>query len=221
MTTSNRYDAERSNGHDIDAQLVREEVERILGSSIFAQSDRLARFLRFTVDSALAGKSAALKEYLIGTEVYDRKPPYHPSVDSIVRSEARRLRSKLRQYYESLGKDDPVFIYYRTGSYAPAFRPRQIDQRTQGTSEQGLDELLAEGLISQTIDLNTVDRSFDVQIIFEGTMRILCPEARTVTPGSFSIKKTIFGRRPTPKVVSVLSTKPSPIPSLRKARAER
>ena len=116
MTTSNRYDAEQRNEHDVDAQLVREEVERILGSSIFAQSDRLARFLRFTVDNALAGKSAALKEYLIGTEVYDRKPPYHPSVDSIVRSEARRLRNKLRQYYESVGKDDPVFIYYRTGS---------------------------------------------------------------------------------------------------------
>jgi hypothetical protein len=221
MTTSNRYDAERGNEHDIDAQLVREEVERILGSSIFAQSDRLARFLRFTVDNALAGKSAALKEYLIGTEVYDRKPPYHPSVDSIVRSEARRLRNKLRQYYESVGKDDPVFIYYRTGSYAPAFRPRQTDKRTQGTLQWGLDELLAERLISQTIDLNAVDQSFDVQIIFEGTMRILWPEARTATPGSFSIKKTIFGRRSTPSVVSVLPTKLPQIPSLRKVRAER
>jgi hypothetical protein len=30
-----------------------------------------------------------LKEYLIGTEVYDRKPPYHSNMDSIVRSEAR------------------------------------------------------------------------------------------------------------------------------------
>jgi hypothetical protein len=63
-----------------------------------------------------------LKEYLISTEVYDRKPPYQPNADSIVRSEARRLRSKLRQYYESVGKDDPVFIYYRPGSYVNAFR---------------------------------------------------------------------------------------------------
>ena len=29
-------------------------------------------------------------------EVYDRKPPYHPSQDSIVRTEARRLRTKLK-----------------------------------------------------------------------------------------------------------------------------
>src|SRR6201992_3141306 len=143
MTTSNRYDAERGNEHDIDAPLVREEVERILGSSIFAQSDRLARFLRFTVDNALAGKNGALKEYLIGTEVYDRKPPYHPSVDSIVRSEARRLRNKLRQYYESVGKDDPEFIYYRTGSYAPVFRSCLKDQRIQATPQRAVDEHIA------------------------------------------------------------------------------
>jgi hypothetical protein len=36
-----------------------------------------------------------LKEYLIGTEVYDRKPPYHPNTDSIVRSKARRLPALL------------------------------------------------------------------------------------------------------------------------------
>jgi hypothetical protein len=63
-----------------------------------------------------------LKEYLIGTEVYDRRPPYHPNMDSIVRGEARRLRSKLKEYYESIGKDDPVVIYYRLGSYVPVFR---------------------------------------------------------------------------------------------------
>jgi hypothetical protein len=51
-----------------------------------------------------------VKEYLIGTEVYERKPPYHPGEDSIVRSEARRLRRKLKEYYESDGKDDPVLI---------------------------------------------------------------------------------------------------------------
>ena len=57
-----------------------------------------------------------LKEYLIGTEVYERNPSYNPSEDSIVRSEARRLRRKLNEYYESVGKDDSIFIYYRLGT---------------------------------------------------------------------------------------------------------
>ena len=80
-------------------QDVRAELARLLQSSVFAQSDRLGRFLRFAIENALAGKTDALKEYVIGTEVYDRKPPYHPSQDSIVRTEARRLRTKLKEYY--------------------------------------------------------------------------------------------------------------------------
>ena len=218
--TSNPYEAERGNERNIDQQVVREEVERILGSPIFAQSNRLARFLRYTVDTALAGNSAALKEYLIGTEVYDRKPPYHPSVDSIVRSEARRLRNKLRQYYESIGKDDPLFIYYRTGSYAPAFRLRHIDKRMQVTSGRSLDEVLAEGLISQTIDLSAVDRKFDVRIVFEGTVRIVRTETAAAAPASLPVKKDVFGRASTPSVVSILATKPSQLAPPRKVRAE-
>jgi hypothetical protein len=165
--------SELSDEIKIDQQAIREELERVLESPIFEQSDRLARFLRFTVEVTLAGEGATLKEYLIGTEVYDRKPPYHPSVDSIVRSEARRLRNKLRQYYESAGKNDPVFIYYRTGSYVPAFRAHHTDKRMYVTSHRDLNELLAEGLINQTIDLSPMGRKFDVQIVFEGTVRIV------------------------------------------------
>src|SRR3984957_13575913 len=176
--------SELSDEIKIDQQAIREELERVLESPIFEQSDRLARFLRFTVEVTLAGDGATLKEYLIGTEVYDRKPPYHPSVDSIVRSEARRLRNKLRQYYESAGKNDPVFIYYRTGSYVPAFRHNRADRRMHAPIQRALSELLAEGLITQTFDLSPADRQFGVQIIFEGTVRIVRsePEASAPTP---------------------------------------
>ncbi len=101
---------------------VRAELDRLLRSALFLQSDRLGRFLRFAIENALAGNTDLLKEYVIGTEVYDRKPPYHPSQDSIVRTEARRLRAKLKEYYESEGKQNPVFIYFRPGTYVPVFR---------------------------------------------------------------------------------------------------
>jgi TolB-like protein len=107
-------------------QEIRAELARVLRSSPFINSDRLARFLRFTVDAAISGQGDSLKEYLIGVEVYDRKPPYHPSQDSIVRTEARRLRSKLKEYYEGEGKNDPVFIYFRPGSYLPVFRKNEL-----------------------------------------------------------------------------------------------
>jgi TolB-like protein len=105
--------------------MIREQLARILQSPIFALSIRLSRFLRFVVESALSDGASTLKEYVIGTEVYDRRPPYHPSQDSIVRTEARRLRSKLKEYYDSEGKAAPMFIYFRTGCYVPVFRLRQ------------------------------------------------------------------------------------------------
>jgi hypothetical protein len=80
----------------ISEEAIRDELARILESSMFVQSDRLGRFLSFTVETTLAGEAETLKEYLIGTEVYSRNSSYNTSEDSIVRSEARRLRRKLK-----------------------------------------------------------------------------------------------------------------------------
>src|SRR5271154_2793753 len=71
----------------LSEQAIRRELAKLLTSQIFARSERFGRFLQFTVDQVLAGKQSELKEYVIGLEVYDRRSPYHPSVDSIVRTE--------------------------------------------------------------------------------------------------------------------------------------
>jgi hypothetical protein len=156
---------------DVSEQQILSQLSRLLDSPIFVQSDRLGRFLRFTIETTLAGNAEALKEYLIGTEVYDRKPPYHPSADSIVRSEARRLRSKLKQYYESVGKDDPVFIYYRRGSYVPVFRLQRKERLASSQTHETLGNLLSESLSAQGFDFPCTE--LNVQIIFEGTVRVL------------------------------------------------
>ena len=124
---------------NLSEQEVRAELDRLLLSTIFLQSERLSRFLRFAIENALAGSTELLKEYVIGTEVYDRKPPYHPSQDSIVRTEARRLRAKLKEYYETEGRENPVFIYFRPGTYVPLFR------RNQTSAGPAPGELVAEG----------------------------------------------------------------------------
>lgn len=124
--------------HGLPQQEVREELKKICRSTIFANSERISRFLQFTVEQALVGKADTLKEYVIGVEVYDRKPPYHPGQDSIVRTEARRLRKKLKEYYEHEGKDDPVLIYFRLGSYAPVFRAagKSVESRPEASKSQ-------------------------------------------------------------------------------------
>ena len=56
-------------------------MEKILAHQLFSRSGRMVRFLRLTVERALAGQADELKEYLIGVEVFDRKPSYDPRVD--------------------------------------------------------------------------------------------------------------------------------------------
>jgi TolB-like protein/tetratricopeptide (TPR) repeat protein len=124
--------------------VIRQELNRILQSSMFVQSDRLTRFLRYAVEHAISDRNEPLKEYIIGTEVYDRKPPYHPSQDSIVRTEARRLRAKLKEYYETEGKEDPIFIYFRPGNYVPVFRMKDADVSYQVVKNSD-DDLFIEG----------------------------------------------------------------------------
>ena len=110
------------------------------------QSSRLSRFLEFAIQYMLDGKEEALKEYLIGTEVYGRKVDYDPSQDSIVRTEARRLRSKLKEYYENEGASDPVVIYFRPGSYRPLIRWRtSLTNQPSVEHREKLSELFVEG----------------------------------------------------------------------------
>jgi TolB-like protein len=104
---------------------IRGQLDRILASDAFVNAERLSRFLRYVVRRTLAGEGDQLKEYVIGVEVFDRDDRYDPRVDSIVRVEARRLRGKVDEYYSQNGRNDPVFIRMRRGSYAPVFEPRQ------------------------------------------------------------------------------------------------
>lgn len=103
---------------------IRNQLERIVASPQFAGSARLIRFLRYVVERSLAGEGARLKEFVVGTEVFDRGAEYDPRVDSIVRVEAGRLRRKLDEFYESAGSDDAVLIGLKKGSYSPSFEYR-------------------------------------------------------------------------------------------------
>lgn len=107
-----------------DAAAVRAQLERILGSSLFANAGRVSRLLRFTVERTLEGEGDRLKEYLLGVEVFDRDEQYDPRLDSIVRVEARRLRARLTEYYSTAGTDDTVLIRFEKGGYAPQFEWR-------------------------------------------------------------------------------------------------
>ena len=100
---------------------IRAQIERIVNSRAFAGSERLCRFLTWTVEQSLQGRAENIKQYAIGREVFDRGTNFDPRIDSIVRTEAQRLRRKLSAYYESEGASDPILILFQPGSYAPVF----------------------------------------------------------------------------------------------------
>ena len=111
----------------ISAGSVQAQLEKILASEVLVHSERLRRFLRFTVQEVLQGRAQQLKESLLGNEVYDRKHFYDPRADPIVRVEAHRLRSKIKEYYETEGRKDSVLIQLPKGSYVPVFRKRESE----------------------------------------------------------------------------------------------
>lgn len=104
---------------------VQEQLGRLLASKTFQQVDRLKRFARFIVQEALGGRSAELKEYVIGVQVFGREDSFDPRTDPIVRVQARRLRARLDRYYREEGHADAVVIELPKGGYAPVFRRRE------------------------------------------------------------------------------------------------
>jgi TolB-like protein len=120
---------------DSEKQAIREQLDRILRSGPFHQSERRRRFLRYLVDETLAGRGELLKGYNVALEVFDRPETFDPVVNPMVRIEAARLREKLREYYDANGQDDLIRIDLPKGSYTPHIEFRQGEQRTGGISK--------------------------------------------------------------------------------------
>jgi TolB-like protein len=117
---------------------VRRQLDRILASEGFTNADRMTAFLRYVVERSLSGEGDQVKEYVVGIEVFGRDAEYDPRLDSIVRVEARRLRTKLDEYYAGPGSQDPVLIQMRRGSYVPAFEERPPEVQESHAPAQAL-----------------------------------------------------------------------------------
>ena len=97
------------------------QLERIVTSRTFQGAEILKSFLKFVVVKSVDGLESELKEYTIATEVFGRKEDYNPRIDSLVRVQAARLRSKIEEYYSEEGKPDLVRIRLPKGHYVPFF----------------------------------------------------------------------------------------------------
>ncbi len=110
-----------SSREPFDSAAVEVQLARVLESVTFRAAEGQRAFLRYTVQEALGGRSAAIKEYAIGVEALGRAESFDPRLDPIVRTQARKLRANLAKYYEREGLNDPIRIEFPKGAYVPVF----------------------------------------------------------------------------------------------------
>ncbi len=106
------------------------ELEHVLNSTTFRNTEVLKRLLEFLGREELRGEDRDLKEYTVGVEAFRKPPDYDPKVDSSVRVQVGKLRQKLDEYYRTQGINDPVLIQVPKGHFRLEFRER-MPQSTQ------------------------------------------------------------------------------------------
>ena len=105
------------------------ELKTILASPTCQSSGLLSDFLTFIVERARDGRTDIIDEPTIAKVVL-KKADYDRTLHSAVRVEARRLRDKLREYYDECGRDDPVVITLpKNNRYIPVFKLRPNRRR--------------------------------------------------------------------------------------------
>lgn len=103
-----------------EAVAVRKHLAEIMEGAAFKGSHRSAQFLRYIVEQAIEGHLDALKERVIGVELFGRSPTYDTSEDAIVRVTASDVRKRLLQHYGRYGASTGLRITLPLGSYVPA-----------------------------------------------------------------------------------------------------
>ena len=99
-------------------------MRRIIGSAAFRNASLLQSFLEYITSKLLDDDIEGISEYAIATQVFGRPAGFDPSSDTIVRTQAYRLRGKLKEYYGSEGIDDPILLEIPKGHYVPVFASR-------------------------------------------------------------------------------------------------
>lgn len=104
------------------------EVDKLIGSQTLHGSESLCKLLQYLAKQSLDHPGTPVKEHQIATEVFGRPSDFDPQLDSLVRVQAGRLRSKLATYYESEGGEDQVLVDLPKGSYVLSFHHRRKGQ---------------------------------------------------------------------------------------------
>lgn len=100
------------------------ELERLTSSQILQHSDSLRGLLLFLAKRSLEQPGVSIKEYELATRVFHRAESFDPRLDSTVRVQTGRLRTKLMEYYAE-HQGTPYVVEIPRGSYSLVFHRRE------------------------------------------------------------------------------------------------
>jgi hypothetical protein len=109
-----------------ERELLLGQIDRLVGSHALHGSESLCKLLRYLAKHAVDHPGVPIKEFQIATEVFGRSADFDPQLDSMVRVQAGRLRSKLTEYYGSDGAEDPIVVELPKGTYVLSFHHRSV-----------------------------------------------------------------------------------------------
>ncbi|HLJ50990.1 MAG TPA: helix-turn-helix domain-containing protein [Bryobacteraceae bacterium] len=107
------------------------QIDRIVSSDLLHGSESLCRLLRYLAEHSINHPGVGVKEYQIATEVFKRAPDFDPRMDSTVRVQTGRLRSKLSEYYAHPGVEDAWVVEIPKGVYTIVFHPRTAENAVE------------------------------------------------------------------------------------------
>ena len=107
-----------------EGEALRRAVEEIIASPVLRPSTSLCKLLRYLAEQSIDQPETPHKEYQIATEVFGRAPDFDPRLDSVVRVQSGRLRSKLAEYYAGPGSKDDLILTLPKGAYALSIHHR-------------------------------------------------------------------------------------------------
>ena len=98
---------------------IQRQLTELAGSATFSSAPQLVSLLIYLVTSELDGTAHELNQARIAMDVLGRSAAFDATSDSVVRVEAGRLRSRLRDYYAAEGSDDEIRFEIPKGRYRP------------------------------------------------------------------------------------------------------
>ncbi|HEX7361895.1 MAG TPA: helix-turn-helix domain-containing protein [Bryobacteraceae bacterium] len=111
------------------ADEIRQTLQDLVGHPLLHGSEALCNLLRYLVERSLQHPDHPAKEHQIATEVFGRPQSFDPRVDSTVRVQTSRLRSKLTEYYATAGAGQHWHVEIPKGSYAVLFHERSPQEQ--------------------------------------------------------------------------------------------